>query len=260
MFLSEIRVLPTHRTKGEPQNEIDRCQKEHDTRRHSSVTSSSKEAVSFLGEMEIVSEVLEHHVDEERIIRRPKPLVLEPITGVPPEYCEFLDEKDFFKALPWLRDNQSIDWIRSNCSKYSELIENEEALEAKVEELHLSKGESTGDGASNEAAPKLLPGGKTKKVPKKEIVLERNVRNKKKCVTTVRGLETFGVKLNEAAKKFGKKFACGSSVVKDGAGKEEIDVQGDFSHELAAFIMKTYPDIQEPHFFAAEKGKKSPLF
>ena len=29
----------------------------------------------------------------------------------------------------------------------------------------------------------------------------------------------------EAAKKFGKRFACGASVVKDASNKEEIDVQ-----------------------------------
>lgn len=51
------------------------------------------------------------------------------------------------------------------------------------------------------------------------------MRNKRKCVTTVRGLDLFGIKLGDAAKKFGKKFACGASVVKDASGKEEIDVQ-----------------------------------
>ena len=29
----------------------------------------------------------------------------------------------------------------------------------------------------------------------------------------------------DAAKKFGKRFACGASVVKDASNKEEIDVQ-----------------------------------
>jgi hypothetical protein len=38
-------------------------------------------------------------------------------------------------------------------------------------------------------------------------------------------LELFGVKLAEASKKFGKKFACGASVTKDASNKEQIDVQ-----------------------------------
>jgi translation initiation factor 1 (eIF-1/SUI1) len=66
-----------------------------------------------------------------------------------------------------------------------------------------------------------------KKAVKKQIVVERATRNKRKCVTSVLGLELFGVKLAEAAKKFGKKFACGASVVKDASNKEQIDVQGD---------------------------------
>jgi hypothetical protein len=57
------------------------------------------------------------------------------------------------------------------------------------------------------------------------VVLESHTRNKKKCVTTVTGLEGFGVKLSEAAKLFGKKFACGASVVKNATGTEQIDMQ-----------------------------------
>lgn len=55
--------------------------------------------------------------------------------------------------------------------------------------------------------------------------MERNTRNKKKCITTIAGLDAFGVKLAEASKLFGKKFASGASVVKNAEGKEHIDVQ-----------------------------------
>lgn len=58
-----------------------------------------------------------------------------------------------------------------------------------------------------------------------QVVLERNTRNKKKCITTIAGLDAFGVKLAEASKLFGKKFASGASVVKNAEGKEHIDVQ-----------------------------------
>ena len=60
---------------------------------------------------------------------------------------------------------------------------------------------------------------------KAEVVLERNTRNKKKCITTISGLDMFGVKLGEAAKLFGKKFASGASVTKTADGREQIDVQ-----------------------------------
>ncbi|XP_058111403.1 uncharacterized protein LOC131254711 [Magnolia sinica] len=42
---------------------------------------------------------------------------------------------------------------------------------------------------------------------KQEVIIEKAVRNKHKCVTIVKGLELFGVKLSEASKKLGKKFA-----------------------------------------------------
>jgi translation initiation factor 1 (eIF-1/SUI1) len=68
------------------------------------------------------------------------------------------------------------------------------------------------------------PCAQVKKKEKPEVLIERSVRNKRKCITTVKGLELFGVKLADAAKVFGKKFACGASVVK-GAVCEAIDIQ-----------------------------------
>lgn len=58
-----------------------------------------------------------------------------------------------------------------------------------------------------------------------QVVIETNTRNKKKMVTTVTGLDLFGVKLAEASKAFGKKFACGCSVTKGPTGAEQIDMQ-----------------------------------
>ena len=72
----------------------------------------------------------------------------------------------------------------------------------------------------------------------------------------------------DAAKKFGKRFACGASVVKDASNKEEIDVQvrdqhfpnscthkgtaflgavvqGDFMEDIGDFILKEWPEITE---------------
>ena len=72
------------------------------------------------------------------------------------------------------------------------------------------------------------------------------MRNKRKCVTTVRGLDLFGVKLADAAKKFGKKFACGASVVKDAAGKEEIDVQARRPHAPRAPALAAAPRTTPP--------------
>lgn len=57
-----------------------------------------------------------------------------------------------------------------------------------------------------------------------EIVLSRVQRNKRKFVTIVAGLETFGHKLKTAAKKLGKRFACGAAVSHDNE-KDEIVIQ-----------------------------------
>ena len=44
-------------------------------------------------------------------------------------------------------------------------------------------------------------------------------------MTIVQGLETFGHKLKSAAKKLGKRFACGAAVSRNDAGKNEIVIQ-----------------------------------
>ncbi|XP_022729799.1 translation machinery-associated protein 22-like isoform X3 [Durio zibethinus] len=78
---------------------------------------------------------------------------------------------------------------------------------------------------------------------KQEVVIEKVVRNKRKCITTVKGLELFGVKLSDASKKLGKKFATGASVVKGPNDKEQIDVQGDISYDVVEFITETWPNV-----------------
>lgn len=128
----------------------------------------------------------------------PAPVVVEydPITGVPAEFNEYLppDSTEFKR------------WKAAQAGP--------EALAA----LTLK------DKEGNEIE-KQLPGGKVKKKQKAQIVLESHTRNRKKCVTTVTGLDSFGVKLADAAKLFGKKFACGASVVKDATGMQQIDMQ-----------------------------------
>lgn len=53
-------------------------------------------------------------------------------------------------------------------------------------------------------------------------------------------LRTPQVKLGEASKLFGKKFASGASVVKNATGKEQIDIQGDCLDGCAELIIKLY--------------------
>lgn len=112
----------------------------------------------------------------------PLVVVYHSVTGVPEEYNEYLPKEcEEFKR--WKAAKQG-----------------PEALAA----LTLK------DSQGNEIE-KQLPGGKVKKKAKPQIVLEQNTRNKKKSITSVTGLDTFGVKLSDASKLFGKKFATGAS-------------------------------------------------
>ena len=47
--------------------------------------------------------------------------------------------------------------------------------------------------------------------------------------------------IKDFAKKMGKKFACGSSVV----GDDTIEIQGDITEELKEFIMKEFPHVNQ---------------
>ena len=69
-----------------------------------------------------------------------------------------------------------------------------------------------------------------------QVVIKRIERNKRKYVTSIHGLEAFGIDLKKAAKQFAGKFATGSSVTKNPQGQEEIVVQGDVSDEILEMI------------------------
>jgi len=69
-----------------------------------------------------------------------------------------------------------------------------------------------------------------------KVTIKRIERNKRKHVTSVHGLEAFGIDLKKASKQFSSKFATGSSVTKNPQGLEEIVVQGDVSDEIVEMI------------------------
>ncbi|WOK93878.1 translation machinery-associated protein 22 [Canna indica] len=205
------------------------------------------------------------------------------VCSLPAEYCEF--GPDFEKCKPWLRVHvpdlypdllkgefafvlfflPSSLLIHPSIDVYSFL----EAADADKAAQQLQSMTISGSGdagtapsgstsASKQDEVKRLPGGKIKKKEKQEVVIEKIVRNKRKCVTVVKGLELFGVKLSDASKKLGKKFATGASVVKGPTEKEQIDVQGDISYDIVEFITDTWPDVPETAIFFIEDGRKVP--
>lgn len=96
----------------------------------------------------------------------------------------------------------------------------------------------------------------------KKICVSRAPRGKKKSVTVVTGLNSYGesslsnpskpnknpfnwifsgIDLKLAAKFFGSKFACGSSVT----GEDEIVIQGDVKDDLFDVVPEKWPEIDE---------------
>jgi len=179
-----------------------------------------------------------------------------PVCSLPAEYCEFGPE--FEKCKPWL--------IKNAPELYPALVK--EAAEKTAEQLDglniagekgdAGKGEGSTSDAKKDDEVKRLPGGKVKKKEKPEVVVEKIVRNKRKCVTIIKGLDMFGIKLSDASKKLGKKFASGASVVKGPTEKEQIDVQGDIMYDLAEFITDTWKNVPESSIYFIEDGRKVP--
>lgn len=126
-------------------------------------------------------------------------------------------------------------------------------------------GENKDDEGGEDEKKRQKRGGKgvlkTKKkeeVPKK-ICLSRAPRGKKKSVTVVTGLSTFGlnfipntpiesntvanpfadIDLKVASKFFAQKFSCGSSVT----GDDEIVIQGDVKDDLFDLIPEKWPEV-----------------
>ncbi|KAI0522657.1 hypothetical protein KFK09_005042 [Dendrobium nobile] len=175
--------------------------------------------------------------------------------GLPAEYCEF--GPDFEKCKPWLIQNAPD--LYPDLLKEANIRQAEKASEQLKAVGILSMSSDRGSNAASKPEEvKRLPGGKIKKKEKQEVVIEKIVRNKRKSITVVKGLDLFGVKLSDASKKLGKKFATGASIVKGPTEKEQIDVQGDISYDIVEFITETWREVPESAIFFIEDGRKVP--
>ena len=124
--------------------------------------------------------------------------------SLPPEYCEFGPKPIFKKCKKWHGENG----IGGDAGGV-DVEENAETKEEEEEEITSKKGKKE----DRKAAEKV------KAAEKKFIHVIVNMRNKKKAITIVRGLETHGVDdLKAAAKKFSKKFACSATASKNVKG------------------------------------------
>ncbi|KIP06149.1 hypothetical protein PHLGIDRAFT_119198 [Phlebiopsis gigantea 11061_1 CR5-6] len=148
------------------------------------------------------------------------------VCSFPLEYCEF--GSSLTKCKEWLQE-EDIDLFNRYYS--------EEALQTKLGTLSLeAQTKLEKDTAKKEAKAAAKADAALKKKMASQVTIKRIERNKRKHVTSVHGLEAFGVDLKKAAKQFAQKFATGASVTKNNQGQDEIVVQGDVSGEILEMI------------------------
>ncbi|KAK1833778.1 translation machinery-associated protein 22 [Podospora conica] len=168
------------------------------------------------------------------------------VCTLPPEYCEYGGTVK--KCQAWLEKKHPDLYAR---------IWSPEALEAATSSLSLEAQERAAKDAKKKAAKAEAAEQKqADKLANSVVTIKRIERNKRKYVTSVSGLEAFGLELKKVAKDFGKKFATGSSVTKTPSGGEEIVVQGDVSGEIEEFLLEKYKDIPEDNIELVEDKKK----
>ncbi|XP_003727531.1 density-regulated protein homolog [Strongylocentrotus purpuratus] len=152
------------------------------------------------------------------------------VCSMPFEYCEYL--ADYDKCKRWWEEH------------FPDFFERAMKIGDGV------------DGEGDDPKKRQKRGGRgvikaKKQVEKSKISVGRVTRNKKKFVTVVKGLETHGVSLKEAAKLFGRHFSCGSSVSGD-----EIVIQGDFVEDVMVLLVEKYPEIEEDDIEDIGKQKR----
>ncbi|OQV16061.1 putative Density-regulated protein [Hypsibius exemplaris] len=159
------------------------------------------------------------------------------VCSLPTEYCDYSPEPE--KCKEWLRQSLPDQFKAVSAGGADDAA----AASAKDGE------EGDQDGGDDDRKKKQTRGGKARvKLPAAEekkkpgaIKLSIASRGKKKYVTVVTGLGSHGIDLKVAAKFFGQKFACGSSLT----GDDEIVIQGDVKDDLLDLIPEKWPDVDE---------------
>eukprot|EP01062_Namystynia_karyoxenos_P064151 TRINITY_DN57038_c0_g1_i1.p1 TRINITY_DN57038_c0_g1~~TRINITY_DN57038_c0_g1_i1.p1 ORF type:complete len:270 (+),score=124.46 TRINITY_DN57038_c0_g1_i1:72-881(+) len=165
----------------------------------------------------------------EELSRRPMVVEYCPVCTFPAEFCEFSGKLE--QCKPWLEE---------------QLAKGLRGLELEgMKEKGKAKKAPTGE----------LPGGKKKKEKAKEVVVAVTRRGGRKHITTVRGLDAFGHKLDELAKTFKKQFSCGCAVVSNPGQTDAIEVQGDVMDTMLEVLPKKYKIPVEAVWKVEDKEK-----
>lgn len=169
------------------------------------------------------------------------------VCTLPPDYCEYGGTV-----------KKCQEWLEKNHAELYQQIWSPEALEAATAALSVEAQKRAAKDAQKKTAKAEAAEQKNASLRAKSIVTVKRIeRNKRKYVTSVSGLEAFGLDLKKVSKEFGKKFATGSSVTKVPSGGEEIVVQGDVSDEIEEFLLEKYKAIPEENIeLVDDKAKK----
>eukprot|EP00927_Polykrikos_kofoidii_P021965 TRINITY_DN20649_c0_g1_i1.p1 TRINITY_DN20649_c0_g1~~TRINITY_DN20649_c0_g1_i1.p1 ORF type:complete len:270 (-),score=74.93 TRINITY_DN20649_c0_g1_i1:75-884(-) len=178
----------------------------------SSPSAAPEELTKQVGPLEV--EFVPH--DKQPPIERAVDVVYCPNCGLPPDFCQY--GPSWEKCKPWC-------------------LENFPQYYPELSGISLDDAKKKAALASEKDKEKLLPGGKKKRDASPRVTIKKLSRGGRKCVTTITGLDGFGVKNDVAAKLFKKKFACGASVVSgEGVAPDSVEIQGDFEEELIDII------------------------
>ncbi|KAI5120657.1 hypothetical protein M0805_007994 [Coniferiporia weirii] len=157
------------------------------------------------------------------------------VCTLPTEYCEFGASLTRCK-----------EWLQGEHPDLYDRYYSEEALHAKIGTLSLeAQSKLEQDVAKAEAKAEAKADTALKRKMESVVTIKRIERNKRKHITSVHGLEAFGVDLKKAAKFFGKRFATGASVTKNMQGLDEIVIQGDVSDDISDLISESVDVLRD---------------
>ncbi|XP_023699113.1 density-regulated protein [Paramormyrops kingsleyae] len=151
------------------------------------------------------------------------------VCSLPTEYCEYMPEPA--KCRQWLEKNFPDEFAKMVVGSTPKQDAADGEAPSPGEEEEKKKQKRGGRGQIKQ---------KKKTVPQK-VTIAKIPRAKKKYVTRVCGLNTFGIDLKEAQRFFAQKFSCGASVT----AEDEIIIQGDFTDEIIDVIQDKWPEVDD---------------
>ena len=162
------------------------------------------------------------------------------VCGVPPEYCMF-DKKDSSECKAWV--------LAAHPDLYNKIygepvpVDESKKDEAPVQQQKKKKKVS------------MAPSGDA------DIKVYKIKRGGKKMISTVVGLQHYGIPLKDICKVMGKKFACGACVADDDKYGECIQIQGDIQERFIDFVenelSKYNVPLERVKFEEVKKKKKA---